>query len=191
MATLNDLQEITTPEASKPQWKPPTNLDNVDGNSWGGEVEPSRLALQSSFDTLRSVPGIMNEGRKAGTDAANSLFAQNTSGISSAIKSRANRQFSRGQQRQDLSNTIEGFGRSRVALGQAMAEQQQLFKLKKANFAGQLQWADKVANYNQAMETTKLGLLSSIISGGMSIAGFALGGPAGAAAGGAAGKVLS
>jgi hypothetical protein len=147
--------------------------------------------MQTTFDTLRSVPGVMNEGRKSGTDAANALFAQNTSGISSAIKSRANRQFSRGQQRQDLSNTINGFARSRIALGQSMAEQQQLFKLKKANFAGQLQWADRVANYNQAMETTKLGLLGSIISGGMSLAGFAVGGPAGAAIGGAAGKVLS
>lgn len=188
---LNNLQADTTPEAPRKTFQPPSDLSNLNPNSWGGEVQPSKLATQMAFENVRQLPGVMNEGNKAGSDAANALFAQNTSGISSALASRAKRTFSRGQQRQELDNKLKGFQRSSMAIGQSMAEQNQLWKLKRANFAGQLQWADKVSQYNQAMETTKLGLLSSIISGGMSIAGFALGGPAGGAAGAAAGKALS
>lgn len=189
--TLDNPQMDTTPEVQRPSFKPPSMLGDLNPNSWGGEVQPSKLATQMAFENVRQLPGVMNEGNKAGSDAANALFAQNTSGISSALASRAKRTFGRGQQRQELDNKLKGFQRSSMALGQSMAEQNQLWKLKRANFAGQLQWADKVSQYNQAMETTKLGLLSSIIGGGMSIAGFALGGPAGGAAGAAAGKALS
>lgn len=182
MAGLMDLQENTTPESPAKTWQPPTNLDNLNGNSWGGEVEPSKLALQTSFDTLRQIPGIRNEGVKAGTDAANALFAANGSGISAALQAKAKRSFDRSMQRNQLANEIHGYERTRLAAAQGVAEQNQIYKLRRANLTGQLQWADKVATYNQAMETTKLGLLSSIISGGMAIAGFAVGGPAAAAA---------
>lgn len=189
---LNDLQMDTSPEASRPAFRPP-NLDyqTPESGNWGGEVQPSKLATQMSFENVRQIPGIMSEGSKAGSDAANALFAQNSSGISSALSSRAKRTFGRGQQRQEFDNKLEGFQRSRMAIGQSMAEQNQIWKLKRANFAGQLQWADKVSQYNQAMEVTKINLLGSIINGGMMMAGAAIGGPAGAALGGLAGKEMT
>lgn len=188
--TLDDLQMNTTPEKVN-AFQAPTNLDNLNPNAWGGEVNPSKLAIQMNAENVRQIPGIMNEGVKAGNDAANALFAQSTTGISSALAARAKRNFTRDQSQRGITNQMRGFARSRMAIGEAAADQAQMWKLRRANFAGQLQWADQVANYNQAMETTKLGLLGSIISGGLTVAGTLIGGPAGGAAGAAAGKALS
>lgn len=179
---IENLQLDTTPEAPPQTFKPPTNLDNLDPNKWGGEVNPSKLALQMNAENVNQISGIRKEGVKAGNDAANALFAQNTGTISSALTARARKAFARNESQRGITNEMKGFARSRMAIGEAAAQQAQMWKLRRANFAGQLQWADQVANYNQAMETTKLGLLGSIISGGMAVAGFALGGPAGAAA---------
>lgn len=182
---LDTLKENASPERQPTFFQAPSEQD-IDRQSfpdkWGGAVEQPRLATQAAFENLRQVPGIINEGVKAGSDAANALFAQNTAGISSALASRAKRQFDRSMQRSNLNYQLKGYDRSRVALAHSMAERNEMYKLRKANIAGQLKFADEVANYNQAMETTKLGLLSSLIGGGMSVAGFALGGPAGAAA---------
>lgn len=188
---IENLQLDTTPEAPAQTYKPPTNLDNLDGSKWGGEVNPSKLAIQMNAENVMQIPGIRNEGVKAGSDAANALFAQNTSGISSALTARAKRQFTRNESQRGITNQMKGFARSRMAIGEAASEQAQLWKLRRANFAGQLEWADQVANYNQAMETTKLGLLGSIISGVGAVAGTMIAGPAGGAIGSQAGKVLS
>lgn len=179
--TLDNLQLDTTKETPQPTFKPPTDLDNLDPNKWGGEVNPSKLALQMNTESVRQIPGIRSEGVKAGGDAAQALFSQNTSGISDALSARARRQFNRNESQRGITNEMRGFARSRMAIGQAASEQAEMWKLRRANFAGQLQWADKVSQYNQAMETTKLSLLGSIITGGLSVAGTIAGGPAGGA----------
>lgn len=181
------LEDLKPTQAMPEQYKTfgGHNIDGgLDAKNWGGEVNPSDLAIQSTVENLKQLPRIGSEGIKAGTDAANALFAQNTVGISSALSARARRSFQRNQQQGAISSTLNNVQRQRVAMAKNASEQQKLFELRRANFAGQLQWADQVANYNQAMETTKLGLLGSIISGGMAVAGMAMGGPGAAAAAG-------
>lgn len=167
---INNLVQDTTPEPR------PTTEFSPTLQNWGGEVNPSKAGIHAAVDNLRSIESIGANGMKAGTDAANALFAQNTSNISSAIKARSQRQFSRSMSSQNISNEIDSTSRKRAALAMQMGQIGEYYKLRKANLAGQLQWADQVSNYNMAMESTKLSLLSSIIGGGMSLGGFAAGG---------------
>lgn len=167
---INNLVQDTSAEPRPKKGFSPT-LQN-----WGGEVGPSKDGIHAAVDNLRSIESIGDRGIKAGTDAAKALFAQNTSTISSAIKARAQRQFSRSMSSQNISNELDSVSKKRAALAMHMGQMGDYYKLRKANLAGQLQWADQVSNYNMAMESTKLGLLSSIIGGGMSLGGFAAGG---------------
>lgn len=189
----NELSSLKANDTKPEQYKPWAghNVDDTMSTKWGGEVNPSDLAIQSNVENLKKIPGMGTQAIKAGTDAANALFAQNTSGISSALSARAKKSFDRGQESYKLNSTLNNIQRQRSAMAQNSMEQATLFKMRKANFAGQLKWADEVSNYNRAMETTKLGLLNSIVNGFGKAAGFAMGGPAGAAVGGEAGKVLS
>lgn len=189
--TLDDLKLDTSKDTASTSFQAPTNLDRLDPNKWGGEVAPSKLAIQANAENVRAIPGLMNEGVRAGSDAAQTLFSQNMPGISSAIASRAKRQLTRSESQRGITNQMKGFAKSRMAIGEAASEQAQMWKLRRANFQGQLEWADQVANYNQAMETTKLSLIGSIFSGAGAIAGAAIAGPGGAIAGSQAGKVLS
>lgn len=136
-------------------------------------VSPSQ-ALRDNIQTqINDSAGIMsrNEGVASGSEAANALFNNNTTTMSRALSNRANKRMALNRSENELSGTLKNYGRSREALGNVGNKVQTLEKLRQHNFAGQLKFADELANYNEKLETAKIGAIGSILGG---IAGGAM-----------------
>ena len=178
--TKPSLDSLTSSTPDKPYQKQPIvdfNVQDVYAGDYKGAVDPSGTAIRSVVDNLRQIPGIRSEGMRAGSEAANALFSSNTANISKALQQKANRSFQRAESRRNTMGAMDGFQRQRIAMAKDISDRQKMFELRKANFAGQLRWADEVTNYNNAMEATKIGLLGSIIGGGGKMLGMAMGKP--------------
>jgi len=130
-------------------------------------VSPSQELRDNIQKQISDAPGIMRnrEGIASGGEAADAMFANNTSAISRSLSSRATKAFALGQSTNQLQGTLKNVNRSRMALGDVGNKMQQLQSLRRHNLMGQLRFADEIANYNDKLDAAKLGALGSIIGG--------------------------
>lgn len=157
-------------------------IDFDPGTSFGGyQVGMTQNALQGVKQGLLDVDRMKNEGIQSANDAAEAMFAQNATGFSKALSSRARKAMTLGRSNNQVQGSIDNTLRQRARLQNSMSHLAQMHSLRKQNLMGQIKFADELANYQDAMEAAKLSVLGTVISGAGTAAGFALGGPVGGA----------
>lgn len=130
------------------------------------------------YKQIKDTPNIANEGISGGNSAADALFNNNTTAFTRAISSRANRYLTTAKSSNTLNAEIQNQKRQQLQQGQNLNDLNDVYKIKRQNFAGQLEFASKMSNYYNQLNGLKLQALGSIIGGGFAVAGKVAGGGA-------------
>ena len=128
------------------------------------------------FENLKSTQNMGQEGIASGNEAADALFNNNTSTFSRALSSRANRMMAVNKSTRTLNNELHNVQRQQLQQNQNMNDLNDIYKIKRQNFAGQLKFASEMSNYYNQLSGLKLQALGSIIGGGFAVAGKVAGG---------------
>lgn len=150
-------------------------------------VDVPEQTTNSLYEKIKSTQKMPFEGIASGNTAADALFNNNTTQFSRALSSRANKKMAQDRHQHAINNEIDNIQRQSLQQKQTLSNLNDIHKLKRQNFAGQLRFAAEVSSYQQKLDSAKLGVIGSIIGGAI---GFVVGGPVGLAGGAAVGGQL-
>ena len=155
-----DIVKVNSPSLG------PADIDSADYKSWQVDVPNSTQA--AIFNQVQEVPKMAEEGIASGNTAADALYKNNTTAFSRAISSRANRLLANGKALNTVNNQVENAERQQLQANQNLNDLNDVYKIKRQNFAGQLKFAAEMSNYYNQLSGLKLQALGSIIGGGLS-----------------------
>lgn len=162
----NQPIQVSTPEVP--------DVENASFDKFKVDVpEQTRGTL---LENIKSTANMGQEGIKSGNDAADALFNNNTSAFSRALSSRANRMRTLNKSTRTLNTELHNVQRQQLQQNQNMNDLNDIYKIKRQNFAGQLKFASEMSNYYNQLSGLKLQALGSIIGGGFAVAGKVAGG---------------
>lgn len=124
-------------------------------------------------DTEGIIPN--KEGVQSANDASDALFNQNVPAASRALASRARRSLTINQKANAQQLGLGGVARQQRQMQRLQTDMQNVEKLKKINYEGQLRFADQISDYNDKLEAAKYQVLSNVISGAANFYGGVLG----------------
>lgn len=152
------------------------SLEDADFKKW--EVGTPNFTTQNMLNRIRDTPKIATEGIESGNNAADALFNNNTSTFSRALSSKAAKFMATSKSTRTLDNELHNIQRQQLQQGQNMNDLNDMYKLKRQNFAGQLKFAAEMSNYYNQLSIAKLQAIGDMIGGGMSMMkmGMAAGG---------------
>jgi hypothetical protein len=139
-------------------------------------VDVPQQTQATLYNQIKNTPKIAQEGISGGNAAADALFNNNTSAFSRAISTKANRFMATSQSSRTLNTELDNQRRQMVQQAQNMNDLNDIYKIKRQNFAGQLDFSAKMSNYYNQLSAFKLQALGSIIGGGFSVAGKVIAG---------------
>lgn len=126
---------------------------------------------------IKDVEGIIpaKEGVNSANEAADAMFNQNVAPASRALASRARRSFDikKSQNAQQLG--LGGVQRQQREIQRIKTKMQNVERMKKINYEGQLRFADQIADYNDNLQRAKYNTLNTITTSAGNFYGGAAG----------------
>jgi hypothetical protein len=147
----------------------PEDIDSASYNQFKVDVPEQTQA--TLYKQIKETPKIAQEGIEGGNAAADALFNNNTTAFSRAIASKASRLMASNRASRTVSTELDNQKRQMLQQAQNMNDLNDVYKIKRQNFAGQLEFSAKMSNYYNQLSAFKLQALGSIIGGGFAVAG--------------------
>lgn len=166
------LQDVSYTGESKPIQVNTPEVPEIDNASYDQfKVSVPEQTRGRLLENIKSTQNMGQEGIASGNEAADALFNNNTSTFSRALSSRANKMMAVNKSTRALNNELHNVQRQQLQQNQNMNDLNDVYKIKRQNFAGQLDFAAKMSNYYNTLSGLKLQALGSIIGGGFAVAG--------------------
>lgn len=171
------LQDVSYTGESKPIQVNTPEVPEIDNASYDQfKVSVPEQTRGRLLENIKSTQNMGQEGIASGNEAADALFNNNTSTFSRALSSRANKMMAVNKSTRTLNNELHNVQRQQLQQNQNMNDLNDIYKIKRQNFAGQLKFASEMSNYYNQLSGLKLQALGSIIGGGFAVAGKVAGG---------------
>jgi hypothetical protein len=173
MGLLDNLKPNSNPDTDFVKLQNPSmgpaDPDKASFSDWNVDVPNSTQA--QLFKQVQEVPKMATEGIESGNSAADALFNNNTTAFSRAISSKANRLMATSRSSNNLNAQLNNVKRQQLQENQNLNDMNDVYKIKRQNFAGQLKFSAEMSNYYNQLSALKIQALGSIIGGGLSVAG--------------------